>query len=89
MSEAAAEQGGRTRPAETVAGFIAAAAIAVGVIAIYYEPVKLAVPAIIVAMIAVTIGGRFHRLASIAVAVCTIGWVLGMIYAVLEGNPLW
>ena len=40
MSESAAEQGA-TRPAETVAGFIAAAALAVGVIAIYYEPVKL------------------------------------------------
>jgi uncharacterized membrane protein YoaK (UPF0700 family) len=88
MSETAAEQGG-TRPAETVAGFIAAAALAVGVIAIYYEPVKLAVPALIVALIAVAIGGRFHRLASVAVAVITIGWVLGMIYAVIEGNPLW
>jgi hypothetical protein len=88
VSETAAEQGG-TRPAETVAGFIAAAAIAVGAIAIFYEPVKLAVPALVVALIAVTIGGRFHRLASIAVAVCTIGWVLGMIYAVIEGNPLW
>ena len=63
MSEPAAEQGA-TRPAETVAGFIAAAALAVGVIAIYYEPVKLAVPALIVALIAVAIGGRFHRLAS-------------------------
>jgi hypothetical protein len=40
-------------------------------------------------VIAVVIGGRFHRLASVAVAVCTIGWVLGMIYAVIEGNPLW
>ena len=52
VSETAAEQGA-TRPAETVAGFIAAAALAVGVIAIYYEPVKLAVPALIVALIAV------------------------------------
>jgi uncharacterized membrane protein YoaK (UPF0700 family) len=88
VSETAAEQGG-TRPAETVAGFIAAAALAVGVIAIYYEPVKLAIPALIVALIAVAIGGRFHRLSTIAVGVITVGWVLGMIYAVIEGNPLW
>ena len=27
--------------------------------------------------------------AGVAVAVITIGWVLGMIYAVIEGNPLW
>jgi hypothetical protein len=88
VSETAAEQGA-TRPAETVAGFIAAAALVVGVIAIYYEPVKLAVPALIVALIAVTIGGRFQRLAAASVAVITIGWVLGMIYAVIQGNPLW
>jgi len=88
VSETAAEQGG-TRPAETVAGFIAAAALAVGVIAIFYEPVKLAVPALIVALIAVAIGGRFQRLAAVAVGVITVGWVLGMIYAVIEGNALW
>jgi len=89
VSETAAEQGGTRRPAETVAGFIAAAALAVGVISIFYEPVKLAVPALVVALIAVAIGGRFHRLASVAVGVITVGWVLGMIYAVIQGNALW
>jgi hypothetical protein len=72
-----------------VAGFIAAAALAVGVIAIVYRPVRLAPPAMIVALIAVGIGGRFSRLAAAAVAVITVGWVLGMIYGVVQDEPLW
>ena len=75
--------------AETVAGIIAAAALAVGAIAIFYEPVKLSCVALVVALIAVGIGGRFARLSAIAVGVVAVGWVLGMIYAVLENNPLW
>jgi hypothetical protein len=75
--------------AENVAGLIAAAALAVGVIAIFYEPVKLSPVALVVALIAVGIGGRFHRLSAAAVGVVTAGWVLGMIYCVLEAKPLW
>ena len=76
----------RSRPAETVAGFIAAAALAVGVIAIVYRPVRLSPPALLVALIAVGIGGRFSRLAAAAVAVITVGWVLGMIYGDRPGR---
>ncbi len=78
-----------SRPAETVAGFIAAAALAVGVIAIVYRPVRLSPPALLVALIAVGIGGRFSRLAAVAVAVITVGWVLGMIYGIVQEEPLW
>jgi hypothetical protein len=83
----ARQDGGR--PAETVAGFIAAAALAVGVIAIVYRPVRLSPPALLIALIAVGIGGRFSRLAAAAVAVITVGWVLGMIYAIVQDEPLW
>jgi hypothetical protein len=75
--------------AETVAGFIAAAALAVGVIAIIYRPVRLSPPALLIALIAVGIGGRFSRLAAAAVAVITVGWVLGMIYGIVQEEPLW
>ena len=79
----------RTRPAETVAGFMAAAALAVGVIAMYYRPVRLSPVALLVALIAVGIGGRFSRLAAVAVAVITVGWVVGMIVAIVAEKPLW
>jgi hypothetical protein len=77
------------RPAETVAGVIAAAALFVGVIAIFYRPVRLSPVALVVALIAAGIGGRHARLAAAAVAVISVGWVLGMIYCVVEDEPLW
>jgi hypothetical protein len=77
------------RPAETVAGVIAAVALFVGVIAIFYRPVRLSPVALVVALIAAGIGGRHARLAAAAVAVISVGWVLGMIYCVVEDEPLW
>jgi hypothetical protein len=77
------------RPAETVAGIIAAAALFVGLIAIFYRPVRLSPVALVVALIAAGIGGRHARLAAAAVAVISVGWVLGMIYCVVEDEPLW
>jgi hypothetical protein len=77
------------RPAETVAGIIAAAALFVGLIAIFYRPVRLSPVALVVALIAAGIGGRHARLAAAAVAVISVGWVVGMIYCVVEDEPLW
>jgi hypothetical protein len=79
----------RPRPAETVAGILAAASLFVGLIAIFYRPVRLSPVALVVALIAVGIGGRHARLAAAAVTVVSIGWVLGMIYCVVEDEPLW
>ena len=79
----------RDRPAEAVAGIIAALALAVGLIAIFYRPVRLSPVALVIALIAAGIGGRHARLAAAAVAVVSVGWVLGMIYSVLEDKPLW
>ena len=89
MSAQPVEARDETRPAETVAGFLAAAALAVGAIAIWYRPVRLAPVALLVALIAVGIGGRFSRLAAAAVAVITVGWVIGMIVAIVAEKPLW
>jgi len=44
---------------------------------------------LLVALIAVGIGGRFSRLAAAAVAVITVGWVIGMIVAIVAEKPLW
>ena len=76
--------------AEKVAGFLAALALAMGALAVAYEPVKLGVPAIVVSLVAAGMArGRFAPLARIAVLVATACWVLGMILAVLTENPLW
>jgi hypothetical protein len=78
----------RERPAETVAGFLAAAAIFVGLLALVYRPARLAPGAIVVALVANAIGGRHARLAAFALAVAAVCFVAGMTIAVATDTPL-
>ena len=80
---------GRPRPAETVAGFLAAMAIFVCLIGIAWHPLRLIFPGIVLALIAVGIGGRHAKIAGVAVAVGAISFFLGMVIAVVTSNPLW
>jgi hypothetical protein len=79
----------RARPAETVAGLLAAAAIFVSLTGIAYRPLRLIPFAIVLALVAVAIGGRHERLAMFAVYVGAASFVLGMAAAVLTTHPLW
>lgn len=79
----------RARPAETVAGFLAAAAIFVSAIGIAYRPLRLIPVALVLALIATGIGGRATRLATSAVAIGALAFAVGMAAAVLTSNPLW
>jgi len=79
----------RSRPAETIAGLLAAVAIFVGLTGIVYRPLRLIPLAILLALIALAIGGRHERLAGYAVATCAVCFVLGMAAAVVTSNPLW
>jgi hypothetical protein len=79
----------RRSAADGVAGFLATAALFAGLLSIVYRPVRIGPVALVIALIAVGIGGRNERLAMMAVASVTIGWVLGMIVAVLTENPLY
>jgi hypothetical protein len=79
----------RERPADTVAGFLATAALFAGLLSIVYRPARIGPVALVVALIAVAMGGRHERLAAWAVATVTVGWILGMIVAVLTEKPLW
>jgi len=79
----------RPRPAETVAGFLAAMAIFVCLIGLAWHPLRLIGPGIVLALIAAGIGGRHARLASAAVAVGAFCFFLGMVIAVVTSRPLW
>ena len=79
----------RARPAETVAGFLAAAAIFVSLTGIAYRPLRLIPFAILLALVAVAIGGRHGRLATFAVYVGAASFTVGMAAAVITSNPLW
>ena len=78
----------REPPSHTVAGFLAAAALFAGLVAIIYHPGRIGPGAILVALIAAAMGGFQSRLAATALVVATGGWFLGMILAVLLERPI-
>jgi len=78
----------RDPAAHVVAGFLAAAAIFAGLIAIVYYPGRVGPGAILVALLAAAMGGFQSRLAAIAVAVATAGWFVGMVVAIVLERPL-
>jgi hypothetical protein len=79
----------RPRPAETLAGFLSAAAIFVALTGIAWRPLRLIPLAIALSLIAAGIGGRALRLATWAVAICALSFAVGMAAAVITSNPLW
>jgi hypothetical protein len=80
----------RQRPAETVAGFLAALAIFGGLIAIAQRPVTIGLTSLFIGLIAATMAaGRNRHLAAAGVAVAATGWFLGMVVCVITGRPLW
>jgi hypothetical protein len=79
----------RARPAETVASFLAAAAIFVSLMGVAYRPLRLVPIAILLALIASAIGGRATRLATWAVATSAACFTVGLAAAVLTSHPLW
>lgn len=79
----------RARPAETIAGFLAATSIFVSLTGIAYRPLRLIPLALALALIATGIGGRALRLATWAVAIGAVSFAVGMSAAVITSNPLW
>ncbi|HET7855217.1 MAG TPA: hypothetical protein VFL41_02055 [Gaiellaceae bacterium] len=63
--------------------------MALSVVAMVQTPVRLAPFALVVALIAVAIGGRHARLASAAVAVSALGWLIGMTVAIATESPIY
>jgi hypothetical protein len=81
--------GERQRPAEAVAGFLAAAAIFVSLMGLVYRPVRLVPVAIVLALVAAAIGGRSARLAAFAAGTGAACFALGLTIAILTKHPLY
>jgi hypothetical protein len=79
----------RERPADAVAGFLAAASIFVSLMGLAYRPARLVPVSILLALVAAGIGGRNARLAQLAVALGAACFAVGMALAVLTGHPLY
>ena len=80
---------GQRRPAETLAGFLAAAAIFLSLVGVAYRPLRMVPFAILLSLIAVGIGGRSERLAAYAAATGAACFAIGLAVAVITSHPLW
>jgi hypothetical protein len=75
------------RTAETVSGYLASFAIFVSFLGIFWHPLRLVVPALVLALIAAGMSrGRVQLAAVLIGAVC---FFLGLGLAVATGHALW
>ena len=80
----------RERPAEAVAGFLAALAIFGGLIAVVERPVTIGLFSLFLALVAAGMASGRHRgLAAFAVGIVAASWFAGMVICALTGRPLW
>ncbi len=79
----------RSRPVDSIAGFLAAMSIFICLIGIAWHPLRLILPGILIAMIAAGMGGRSQRLAFAAVMIAAASFFFGMMVAVITSHPLW
>ena len=79
----------RERPAETVAGFLAAASIFLSCIGLAYKPLRLIPVALVLAFVSAGMAsGRSVRLAAVAAGLGALCFAVGLAIAVLTENPL-
>lgn len=79
----------RETPGAVLAGWLAALSITAAAIGIAYRPVRLIPAAVILALVAVAMGGPQRRLATAAVVFSMIAFFVGMVVAVVAETPLW
>lgn len=83
-----ADEADRSRPSQVVAGYLAAAALFGGIVSLFYYPGRIGPAAIVVSLIAAGMGSSVRRFAGLAFTVAAVGWLFGMIIAVLVDRPI-
>ena len=79
----------QSRPAESVAGLLASLSIYFSLIGVAYRPARLIHAALLLALLAVAMGGRHNRLGALALGVGALCFVVGMAVAVITSNPIY
>jgi hypothetical protein len=82
------EREGRSS-SETVAGYLSAIAIFVAVIGVAWHPLRLVLPATLIALVAAAMAGPGRRLQFAAVVICAFCFFLGLTVAVATSGALW
>lgn len=79
----------RHRPSETVSGYLAAIAIFVSFLGIFWHPLRLILPALALSLVASAMAGPDRRLQLASVLIGAVCFVLGMALAVATSHALW
>ncbi|HEY6961873.1 MAG TPA: hypothetical protein VI408_08315 [Gaiellaceae bacterium] len=79
----------RIRPAEAVAGLLAASALFLGAMELFYRPFRLAPAALIMLMVATAMSREQQRLIRLGFAVVGICFVVGAALQILTHHPLY
>jgi hypothetical protein len=82
-------QPGPSHTTELVAGYLAALSIFASAISVAWHPLRLEVPAIVIALISAGMTGRGKRLPLAAVMVAAVCFFLGLMISVITERPLW
>jgi hypothetical protein len=76
------------RPADAIAGLLAAISVLASAIGLVYRPARLIPFALLLAVIAAAMGGRHSRLAATAITVGGFCFVVGMAVAVITNHAV-
>jgi hypothetical protein len=78
----------RERPADAVAGLLASLSIFASLVGVAYRPGRLIPVALLLALVATALGGRYLRLAAFAIGIGGACFVIGMAAAVITDHPV-
>lgn len=76
------------RPADTVAGLLAALSIVGSCVGLFYRPVRIIPFAILLALIAAGLGARNQRLAAAALVISGVCFIAGTFFAIITNHPI-
>jgi hypothetical protein len=77
------------RPAEAIAGLLAASALFMGLLELAYRPFRLAPAAVLLLIVATVMSRQQQRLIRLAFAAVGIGFVAGAALQVITHHPLY
>jgi uncharacterized membrane-anchored protein len=64
-------------------------ALVAAVVELFYKPFGIALPALIVTMVGISISDRYRRLGFYATLAITLGFLIGASFAVWDSRPLY
>ena len=79
----------RTRPADAVAGLLAASGLLLGGLELFYRPFRLAPAAVVLLLVATVMTGEHQKLIKIGFATVGVCFIIGAALQIVTHHPLY